>query len=194
MSDTAVLPPLEFQPLTAARWPDLETLFGVRRACGGCWCMWWRVPRAQFARQKGEENRHAFYALVTAGEPPGLLAYAVDQPIAGCAVAPRDVYPALDRSRILKRVDDAPVWSVTCLFVARPFRRRGVTVRLLEPAVAYAGARGARIVEGYPVEPKQPNLPAAFAWTGIASAFHQAGSPRRRAARRPGPSCAAFFG
>src|SRR5690348_10325210 len=137
---------IRWEPLTPARWADFEELFGARGACGGCWCMWWRAPRAQFARQKGEGNRQAFHTVVQSGTPAGLLAYAAGQPIGWCAVAPRDDYPALERSRILKPVDDEPVWSVTCLFVARPFRRRGVTVRLLEAAVAYAGERGARIV------------------------------------------------
>ena len=179
--------PIHIRPLDCDDWPVVETLFGPRGACGGCWCMWWRVPRAQFAQQKGEGNRQAFHAVVQSGASAGLLAYAAGQPIGWCAVAPRDDYPALERSRILKPVDDAPVWSVTCLFVARPFRRHGVTVRLLEAAVIYAGEHGARIVEGYPVEPKQPNLPAAFAWTGLASAFRQAGFTEvlRRAETRP---------
>ena len=51
---------LSFHPLTPERWPDLERLFGVRGACGGCWCMWWRLPRATYNEQKGEGNREAF--------------------------------------------------------------------------------------------------------------------------------------
>jgi len=112
---------LSFHPATADRWRELEALFGPRGACGGCWCMWWRLPRAVYERQKGQPNKDALHALVAAGDPPGLLAYADDAPIAWCAIAPRDAYPVLERSRTLKRVDDRPVWSVTCFFVARPF-------------------------------------------------------------------------
>ncbi len=32
-------------PLTPELWPALERLFGAHGACGGCWCMWWRVER-----------------------------------------------------------------------------------------------------------------------------------------------------
>jgi GNAT superfamily N-acetyltransferase len=178
---------LQFHPATAERWPDLEELFGERGACGGCWCMWWRLRRSQFERQKGLENMRAFRAIVDAGEPPGLLGYMRDQPIAWCAVAPRESYPALERSRILRRVDDAPVWSIVCLFVARPFRRQGITAPLLAAAVAHASRYGATIVEGYPVEPKTADMPAAFAWTGTASAFRRAGFTEvvRRSATRP---------
>jgi GNAT superfamily N-acetyltransferase len=186
-SDPEPLPPLTFRPLDAARWSDLERLFGERGACGGCWCMWWRLPRAEFTRQKGAGNRQTFRRLVESGEPTGVLAYAGAEPVAWCAIAPRDSYPGLERSRILKPVDDEPVWSVTCLFVLKPYRRRGITVPLLNAAVAYAGAHGARIVEGYPVEPKQANAPDAFVWTGLASAFRHAGFEEvlRRSPTRP---------
>ena len=173
--------------LTPERWPDLEALFGLRGACGGCWCMVWRLKHAEFERQKGEANRRIFKAIVESGAAPGLLGYAGREPIAWCAVAPREHYPALGRSRVLQPVDDQPVWSVTCLFVARRFRRQGLTVRMLRAAVAHAGQRGARIVEGYPVEPKTADMPAAFAWTGTASAFRQAGFVEvlRRSPTRP---------
>ena len=115
---------LAIQPLTAERWPDLEALFGPRGACGGCWCMWWRLRRSEFEQQKGEANRHALQAIVESGAMPGLLGYQGEQPVAWVAIAPRESYPVLERSRNLKRIDDAPVWSITCLFVARPFRRR----------------------------------------------------------------------
>jgi GNAT superfamily N-acetyltransferase len=178
---------LDIQPVTPARWDDLETLFGARGACGGCWCMVWRLPRREFERGKGAGNRAALAQLVASGAEPGLLAYHAGPPIGWCAVAPRDAYPALDRSRLFKPVDDTPVWSISCLFVARPFRRRGVTVLLLRAAVAHAGQQGARVVEGYPVEPRSPEAPPVFAWTGIASAFTAAGfvEVARRSETRP---------
>jgi GNAT superfamily N-acetyltransferase len=174
-------------PLTIERWPDFEALFGSRGACGGCWCMVWRLTRSEFDRQKGAGNRRDFKSIVESGAAPGLLGYAGAQPVAWCAVAPREHYPALERSRILKPVDEQPVWSVTCLFVARSFRRQGLTVRLLKAAVDHAEQRGAYIVEGYPVEPKTVDMPAAFAWTGTASAFRQAGFAEmlRRSPTRP---------
>ena len=113
--------------------------------------------------------------LVESGPPPGLLAYADGQPVAWCALAPREAYHALANSRILKPVDDQPVWSVVCFFVAKPYRRRGLSTRLLDAAATYARKQGARIVEGYPVEPKtEARSPDVFVWTGLASAFRKA--------------------
>ena len=166
-------PLLSIYPLTPERWPDLTRLFGERGACGGCWCMWWRLPRAQWVRQKGFENQQAFRALVTAGPPPGLLAYSNGEAVGWCALAPRADYPRLANSRILKPVDEKPVWSVSCFFVARGFRRQGVTLALLEAAAAYARSQGAERLEGYPCESKD-GYPDVFYYTGLASTFRKA--------------------
>lgn len=176
-----------FHALTPDRWDDLERLFGERGACGGCWCMFWRRPRRVFEGQKGAGNRRAFRRLVACGPPPGILAYVGGDPAGWCALAPREVYATLARSRVLAPVDDLPVWSVTCFFVARPHRRGGLSVSLLRAAVDHARRQGARIVEGYPVEPRKGAMPDAFAWTGLASAFRAAGFREtiRRSATRP---------
>jgi GNAT superfamily N-acetyltransferase len=180
-------PPLRFEPLAPERWSDLEALFGPRGACGGCWCMHWRRTRAEYARSKGDANRQAFRKIVANGAPVGVLAYTGFEPIGWCAIAPREAFPTLERSRILKRVDDRPVWSVVCFFVKRGWRRRGISTRLLEAAVEYAAERGARIVEGYPVEPRTAEMPPVFAWTGLVASFRQAGfvEVARRSETRP---------
>jgi len=178
---------LEVYPLTSERWADLEELFGENGACGGCWCMWWRLKRSEFERQKGEGNRKALKKIVDSGRIPGILAYAKGQPIAWCSVAPRETYPTLERSRTLKRVDDKPVWSVVCFFVAKPFRRKGVTTKLLRAAIDYVGKQGGKILEGYPVEPKKAKIADTFAYTGLASTFRKAGfvEALRRSETRP---------
>lgn len=166
---------LEFHPLTSARWKDFEILFGERGACGGCWCMWWRLKRSDFSRQKGPANKQSMNRLVSSGDIPGILAYADGTPIGWCAVAPREKYPVLERSRVLKRIDNEPVWSVTCLFVKKERRNKGVSTRLLMAAIEHVKKQGGAVVEGYPVEPKTDKMPDAFAWTGLASAFKTAG-------------------
>ncbi len=178
---------LEFHPLTAERWVDLEKLFGQHGASGGCWCMWWRLTRSEFMRQRGEMNKKALKSIVDSGKVPGILAYVKGEPIGWCAVAPRETFPKLERSRILKRVDDKRVWSVVCFFVAKAFRRKGISVELLKAAVDYVGRQGGKIVEGYPVEPKKEWTPDPFAYTGLASAFRKVGFVEviRRSETRP---------
>jgi GNAT superfamily N-acetyltransferase len=178
---------LEFYPLTPERWADFEKLFGKRGACGGCWCMWWRLKRSEFERQKGEGNRKAMKRIVDSGEVPGIIAYTSNQAVAWCSVASREAYSALERSRVLKRVDDKPVWSVVCFFVAKPFRGKGIAGKLLKAAVDYVQKQGGKIVEGYPVEPEKDKIPDAFAYTGLAPTFRKAGFVEvlRRSETRP---------
>lgn len=175
-------------PLTSDRWDEFEALFGKNGACGGCWCMLWRLPRKQFESRKGDGNREAMKALVASGVEPGLLAYLDGEAVGWCALAPREEYPALARSRILSPVDGQPCWSVACLFVHRGHRKMGVATELLKAAVSHVKDRGGKVLEGYPVEPRGDKpLPAAFAWTGVPSAFLAAGFEEvaRRSETRP---------
>jgi GNAT superfamily N-acetyltransferase len=180
-------PNLQFLPVTKDRWPDFETLFGERGACGGCWCMLWRLTRKAFESQKGAGNRKAMKAIIKSGEIPGILAFMQDQPVGWCSVAPRERYPSLGRSRILKPLDDLPVWSITCLFVPKPYRRTGISTRMITAAVEHVQKMGGTIVEAYPVEPNKDKMPDAFAWTGLASAYLRAGFVEcaRRSETRP---------
>ena len=178
---------LKTLPATPSRWDDLEKLFGERGACGGCWCMFWRKSHKQYEADKGLKNKHQLKQIVIDGSKPGIIAYMGKEPVGWCAVAPREEYLALERSRILKPVDDQPVWSVSCLFVRKDFRRQGIASKLLSAAVEFARKQGAKIVEGYPVEPANDQMPDPFLWHGVPSAFEAAGFKEvlRRSKSRP---------
>jgi GNAT superfamily N-acetyltransferase len=166
----------EFHPLTPDRWGDLEALFGPRGACAGCWCMWWRhATQRSWVAAQGQPNRRALKKVVASGAPVGILAYDGSTPIGWCAIAPRGDYPRLARARTLKPLDERPVWSVTCLFVEKGWRRRGLSPKLVEAAAAYAREHGATLVEGYPTDPRGRNSPAAWVWTGLPGTFEKAG-------------------
>jgi GNAT superfamily N-acetyltransferase len=178
---------LSIHPLTPDRWDDFEILFGENGACAGCWCMWWHMGQSAWLKQKGAGTKRKMRARVSAGPPPGLLAYDDSgEPVGWCAVAPRADVPRLARSRVLAPVDEAPVWSVTCFFVRRDWRRRGVTVELLREAARWVARSGGKILEGYPTETSKTQ-PAAFVFHGLLSAFTRAGFKEvaRRSKTRP---------
>jgi len=108
-SKSGALKKIEIVPATGERWADIKTLFGARGACQGCWCMFWRIARAGFAKASGAGNRAALQELVLAHQVPGLLAYAGGQVVGWCSIGPREQFRALENSRLLKRVDDQPV-------------------------------------------------------------------------------------
>jgi GNAT superfamily N-acetyltransferase len=178
---------IEFYPVTKDRWQDLETLFGKNGACAGCWCMWWRIGKVQWNQQKGERNRRALQKIVKKGEVPGILGYVDGNPAAWVSIGPRDDFPVLENTRLFKRIDDEPVWSIVCFFTRRGYRRTGMMAKLLKAAISYARKKGARILEAYPVEPKTKAVPDLFAYTGFSSVFKKAGFVEviRRSETRP---------
>ena len=174
---------LAVEPVTADRWDDVLSLFGERGAYSGCWCMWWRTTAAEFDRNVNDGNRAAFRALVLDDRVPGLLAYREGTPVGWCCVAPREELGRLQRSPHTKPVDDTPdVWAVVCFYVDRPARGTGVATALLDAAVDHAFARGARAVEGVPLDPSRREVDAASAYTGVVQLFERAGF--REIARR----------
>lgn len=179
-------PDLAIHPLTPDRWGDLEALFGRQGAYSGCWCMWWRLAGAEFGRCGAAGRREAFAAIVAAGDAPGLLAYAAGAPVGWCAVAPREQFPRFDRSRYWQPVDDRPVWSLNCFFIARAWRGRGVASALLRAAIDFAAARGATIIEAYPKDPEPDATPSSL-YTGTLGMFRAAGfvEVARRHPQRP---------
>jgi GNAT superfamily N-acetyltransferase len=149
--------------------------------------MWWRLKRSDFTKSSGQKNKRMMERIVDSGEVPGILAYVDSILIGWCSVASREAYPVLERSRTLKRIDDEHVWSVVCFFVARSFRRKSLMTSLLEAATTYANEHGAKIVEGYPVEPKGRRMSGSEGFTGMVSAFRRAGFVEvlRRSPGRP---------
>lgn len=175
---------LSFHPLTQKLWRDFELLFGENGACGGCWCMHWKLRGKAFHQNKGEGNRQMQKSVVDAKTVPGLLAYSEGYPVGWVAVEPREQYPKLAHSRVLAPIDDQQVWSITCLFVEKKHRRKGISTALIQAAAQYAAGRGAKIIEGYPID-STGEAPPVFIFTGTAAAFQQAGFIE---AARPSPT------
>lgn len=162
---------LQFHPVTPERLPDLRKFSEQHGKFRYCSCMRWRMMSTEFQRSSKEERVAALEGLVCRGTPIGVLAYAAGQPVGWCSIAPRESYAALERYRALPRIDAAPVWSVVCFFVDRRFRRQGVTLGLLKAAVQYARSQGAKVIEGYPVEPGA----RLYTYMGSPATFRRAG-------------------
>jgi GNAT superfamily N-acetyltransferase len=150
--------------------------------------MWFRETNAEFERSGNVGNRRAMADLVRRNRQPGLVAYVDGRPAGWVSVAPREEFGRIERSPVLKRVDERPVWSVVCFFIDRRFRGRGLGKRLLEAAAEHAARKGARVVEAYPWDPKRGRaLTNAEAFIGLLPMFEAAGFRQvaRRSAARP---------
>lgn len=166
----------EVEPVTKKNWNQFVKLFGDKGACGNCWCMYYRLNKADFKAGKVEEgNKLAMKEIIWAGNPVGLLGLIDGQPIAWCAFAPREDFAKLEKSRVHKRIDNEKVWSIPCFYIDKNFRRCGVSVLLLKGAINYAKKTGIKIIEAYPTIPTQDRLPDSFAYIGLYKSFERAG-------------------
>jgi len=82
-----------------------------------------------------------------------------------------------------KAVDDTPVWSISCFYVRRGYRRKGVMSALIRGALKTAKRANVPAVEAYPVDPAEPGS-TSNVFTGTASAFRRLGF-RTIARRQP---------
>jgi GNAT superfamily N-acetyltransferase len=167
---------LTFEPLTKNNWSKFLELFGDKGACGNCWCMYYRLKKSDFLEGKvNNGNKTAIKSIVWKNKPTGLLGFYQGQAIAWCAFAPREDFIKLENSRVHKRIDDKPVWSVPCFFIHKDFRRHGISVELLKGVAKYAKENEIKIIEAYPIIPTKEKLPDSFAWIGLYKSFERAG-------------------
>jgi GNAT superfamily N-acetyltransferase len=178
---------LEVHPLTKARWSDFVELFN--RPGGsivrGCWCMYYRQSGST-SDTSGKGRKQAMRSLVGGGYIPGLIGYLDGSPVGWISLGPREDYAKLERSPVMKPVDEKPVWSIVCFFVDSRTRGKGVSEALLKAAIDYARSQGATLLEAYPVD-KQVRSHSDFMWFGAKTMFDRAGFKEvaRRKETRP---------
>jgi GNAT superfamily N-acetyltransferase len=145
--------------------------------------MYWRIGSA-YRKRPGAANKAAFREVTQNGPPPGLLAFEGQLAVGWCQLTPREALPWLDRNWRVRRVDDLPVWSISCFYIRKGYRRRGITSALIQAALEAAKRAGAPAVEAYPLD---ASLSPSATSTGYVSTFERAGFKvvARRVAARP---------
>lgn len=169
---------IRVEDLKPESWAILEQLFGAKGACGGCWCMSWRIAKGEkWTEVKGAQAKRRQKALVTTGRSLGVIAFADGEPVGWCAYGPRRDFSRLDRAPSLACDDADRVWSLPCFFVRPDYRGKGVGSAMLKAALQQMKKRGAEWAEGYPAKQydKTKPIPGAFAWTGTLRMFESAG-------------------
>ena len=167
-------------PLAPDRLGDLGALFGQGGDPRWCWCSYHRGGSTEARRDDRIPTNRAVLEKATAasaadGRGPGLIAYRDGEAVGWVAMAPREELARLERSTVLRRVDDQPVWSITCFVVGKRHRGQGIAAALLEAAIAYAAEHGATLLEAYPFDSRGERIQAAYAYRGALSMFEQAG-------------------
>ncbi|MCW2760570.1 MAG: GCN5-related N-acetyltransferase [Marmoricola sp.] len=174
---------LVVEPLTRWLWPAFEELLDQGGPSSRCWCMYWRIG-AEYRRRRAEENRADFRQVVAEGPPPGLLALVDGVAVGWCQVTPRAAVPAIEGPWRLRRLDDLPVWAITCFYVHKGHRRQGIMSALVSAALDLARSAGVHALEAYPID---SSVSPSTTSTGYTSTFEEAGfvEVARRSPERP---------
>jgi GNAT superfamily N-acetyltransferase len=170
---------LEIVPLTGERFAELAELFATGDP-RWCWCMYFRARGRTWSNSSPEANRAELRKLAENGDrkdsiAPGLVAFREGSAVGWVSLAPREDYERLAFSTMLRPIDDRPVWSIVCFVVGRHHRRQGVAAALLEAAIDYARAHGARTLEGYPLHESRGKVASSAAYVGTQAMFERAG-------------------
>ena len=166
--------PIEIRPLAEERMDDFATVVNPSRRQKHCWCLSHRIGAAEI-RERGAGDRFAaMRSLSTEPIAPGVIAYRAGEPVGWCSIAPRSRIPLLEKSKLIRPVDDLEAWSITCMVVRSGYRRQGVNREMVQGAVQYARDLGAPAVEAYPVDPAG-RMDLTMAFVGTRKMFEQAG-------------------
>ena len=163
------------RPVTPDRVDDFAAVANPNRRPSHCWCLSHRLSAREITELGGGSREAAFRALCARENPPGVIGYDDGEPVGWCSIGPRSENTRLTQSRLIRPLDDVPVWSIICVVIRGGYRRQGYTTPLINGAVEYAAARGAPAVESYPVDPGSGRIDLTMAFVGTRAMFANAG-------------------
>jgi ribosomal protein S18 acetylase RimI-like enzyme len=178
-------------PASEVPWDDVVHSLTGGGDGGSCWCQWFPLSRREFDAESRDERRDRLRAEIEDSPlPPALVAYVDDQAAGWVRIGPRTAQGRLTSTRMARSsaepLDDPAVWAVTCLVVRREHRGRGLAGELVEAAVAFASAHGARLIEAYPIDRDvRPDSSSNQLFVGSVGLFERAGF---RVTARPTPT------
>jgi len=164
----------ETRPVGPERFEDFADVVNPHRRATHCWCLSHRLPAREIEEIGAGSREQAMRRLCGRAHPPGVVTYRDGTPVGWCSIGPRAEIPRLVASKLIRPVDEVPVWSVICVVVRGGYRKQGVTTRMLEGAIAYAAAEGAPAVEAYPVDPPG-RIDLTMAFVGTRAMFEKVG-------------------
>jgi len=109
----------ETHAVTPDRFEDFADVVNRSRRVNHCWCLSHRLQAAEIERLGGGNREQAMRRLCEREHPPGVVTYLDGEPVGWCNIGPRAEITRLARSRLIRPVDDVPVWSIVCVVVRR---------------------------------------------------------------------------
>jgi GNAT superfamily N-acetyltransferase len=152
----------------------------------GCWCTWFHAQAGTGGRiidpscaergQTAEGNRAIKEWLVRAGRAHAALVFDGDVAVAWCEYGTPQELPNINHRKDYEAgLDRLPDYRLTCFFVDRKYRRKGVAAVALRGALQLIAQAGGGVVEAYPQDTDGKKVSASFLYNATRGLFEQAG-------------------
>ena len=165
--------------LDETTWPDFARLVEKHNGVwGGCWCMGFHEEGCgrTYAIHRAEKE-----ARVRDGRAHAALVYDGPNAVGWCQFGSTEELPRIKhKKKYTQGLDELPDWRITCFFVDRDYRNKGVTVAALEGALAEIGRLGGGTVESYPEDVDGRKVSKSFLYNSTISIFERQGFQRTR--------------
>jgi len=170
------------KPLDESTWPDFARLVEKHNGVwGGCWCMAFHEEGVGRARSAVLPNRLEKECRVREGRAHAALVFDGPAAVGWCQFGPVDELPRIKLKRdYLNGLTRLPDWRITCFFVDREYRGKGVAVIALEGALNEIARLGGGTVESYPEDVAGRSVSGSFLYNGTLAMFESQGFQRTR--------------
>jgi GNAT superfamily N-acetyltransferase len=162
--------------LDAETWPAFCRLVEKHNGVwGGCWCLAFH----QKVTGSKETNQAVKHQLVCHGKARAALVFVGDDAVGWCQFGrPSDLPRIYHRKEYERQRVAAADWRVTCFFVDRHYRRRGIARIALDGALDFIAREGGGLVESFPNEVGDKKTSASFLHNVTLTLFEATGFER----------------
>ena len=163
--------------LDETTWPDFARLVEANNGVwGGCWCMWYHGKEACADDESSRVKRDAKAELVRAGKAHAALVYSGADCVGWCQFgSPAELPRIHNQKAYLAAESKLPDWRITCFFVGKGYRGKGVATAALAGAIEQIRRLGGGRIEGYPEATEGRKASSAFLFNGALSTFTKLG-------------------
>jgi hypothetical protein len=169
------------RPLDASTWSDFARLAeGHHGVWEGCWCLGFHEEGRPHVHTP-EQRRALKEARVRDGRAHAALVFDGAQCVGWCQFGSPEELPRIKHQKAYRDgLQELPDWRITCFFVGRTHRHRGVAGVALGGALTEIARLGGGVVESYPEDTADRKVSGSFLHNGTVAMFERHGFARGR--------------
>jgi GNAT superfamily N-acetyltransferase len=169
------------KPLDVSTWPQFAQMVEKHNGVwGGCWCMAFHSEGVGHAKTV-EQNRAEKERRVRQGQAHAALVFDDASCVGWCQFGPTEELPRIKHLRAYREgLAALPDWRITCFFVDKSYRGKGVASAALAGALQEIARLGGGKVESYPEDVDGRKVSASFLYNGSVAMFERHGFERVR--------------